>query len=51
MVRQTDHGMSLAADYLGTILSYMDYFTMPQRTMRFNLTMHWTVTLYSLADD
>jgi apolipoprotein N-acyltransferase len=51
VVRQTDHGMSLAADYQGTVVSGMDYFTAESRTMLFNIPAKGTATFYSLAGD
>ncbi|MBN1534310.1 MAG: hypothetical protein JXA20_16675 [Spirochaetes bacterium] len=51
VVRQTDHGMSLAADHQGTVVSGMDFFTAESRTMLFNLPSRGTATFYSLAGD
>ncbi len=51
VVRQTDEGMSLAADYRGTVLAGMDFFTAENRVMISHVPVKGTGTLYPWVGD
>jgi apolipoprotein N-acyltransferase len=51
LVRQTDHGLSAAADHQGRMLAAMDYFTTSDRVMRAHVPTHGVRTVYARIGD
>jgi apolipoprotein N-acyltransferase len=51
IVRQTDHGLSQAADYQGRVLASMDYFTTKDRVMHAHVPTRGARTVYARMGD
>jgi apolipoprotein N-acyltransferase len=50
-VRQTNEGTSMAADYLGNLLAYQDFFATEQRVMLADVPTQGVRTPYGWAGD